>query len=435
MRLRNIHTVPIPGWARPELKLPDQEKKPKSLPKWLVGLLIFCLVVGVGWLVGRDKSQESVYVAQENVLGALRQAQDQEMQSEEVVAYTISEGDIPAEIFLEYGTWDANDVEALLASGGEVYDFTNLKIGREIRFYFNGEERAMRLEYDKNTETMVVAERSDDEFTVREQDIAYDVTEAQAHATINRFLYIDALDAGLTEPTVLDMGDIFSFDIDFTTEIRAGDSFSVIYEKRTRDGEEAPDGYILAAKFVNVGEEYFAYHFESDGYHGYYDSEGRELERQFLRAPLSYRRITSGFTGARLHPITRKVTAHYQIDYAAPTGTPVVATAHGTVTQAGYSGGWGNIVRLTHDNGFTTHYAHLSSFAKGVRSGTRVSRGEVVGYVGSTGWSTGPHLDYGMKLDGAPVNPLALKLPKGEPLEGERMVEFEKMKEKYNGML
>jgi murein DD-endopeptidase MepM/ murein hydrolase activator NlpD len=210
---------------------------------------------------------------------------------------------------------------------------------------------------------------------------------------------------------------------------------SIYYEKRTLNGEPAPDGKVLAAKFINEGEEYFGYYYELEGEGGHYDSEGKELLRQFLRAPLSYRRITSGYTGARLHPITKTVTAHYQIDYAAPIGTPVVATARGTVTSAGYEGGWGNMVRLRHDNGYSTHYGHLSAYGKNIKAGTSVSQGQVIGYVGSTGWSTGPHLDYGMRLNGSPINPLSLKLPKGTPLEGADLENFQKIKQEYDQYL
>ncbi|KKW06988.1 MAG: Zinc metalloendopeptidase, M23 family, partial [Candidatus Moranbacteria bacterium GW2011_GWE1_49_15] len=191
----------------------------------------------------------------------------------------------------------------------------------------------------------------------------------------------------------------------------------------------------LAARFINDGKSHYAYYFDNDGSGGYYDEEGRVLERQFLKAPLSFSRITSGYTGARMHPITKTVTAHYQIDYAAPTGTPVVSTARGTVTSARFETGWGNIVRISHDNGYTTHYGHLSAFAKGMVAGKRVSQGEVVGYVGSTGWSTGPHLDFGMKLDGAPINPLKLDLPKGAPLDESKMSSFNEAKNKYSKLL
>lgn len=356
---------------------------------------------------------------------------------EKIITYKIADGDIPADVFSREGGFDANDTQAMLEAAHDVFDLTHLKIGQIARFYFDkdGDHRARRMEYDRNTESIIIVERSGDDFTVREEKINYDVTQETARGVIDNFFYADALEAGLSEPTVLEVGDIFSFSIDFTTEIREGDQFVFVYEKRMRDGSEAPDGRILAAKFVNDGTAHYAYYFENDGNGGYYDGDGHVLERQFLKAPLSYRAITSGYTGARMHPITRKVSAHYQIDYAAPTGTPVVASARGTVASAGWEGGWGNMIRLTHDNGYTTHYGHLSGIAKGVASGARVAQGQVIGYVGSTGWSTGPHLDYGMKLNGSPINPLTIEQPKGKPLEGDAMTHFRENKDRYAQIL
>jgi len=396
---------------------------------WVAVLILIAAGYGVfSWL----KKPKAVSESPESIPAV---AQPEEKLSETAVSYHVNEGDIPAEIFSQYGKWDANAAEALLAAGQDVYDLSNLKVGKEVRFYFNGEDEAKRLEYDRDTERIIIAERNGGDFNVREEKINYAVSAETARGKIDNFFYADALDAGLAEPTVLEIGDIFSFGIDFTTEIRQGDEFTVIYEKRVRDGQRGPDGKILAAKFINEGTAHYAYYFESEDTSGYYDGEGRVLERQFLKAPLSYRRITSGFTGARYHPITRTVSAHYQIDYAAPVGTPVVATARGTVASAGWEGGWGNIVRLRHDNGYTTHYGHLSGFAKGTRAGASVAQGQVVGFVGSTGWSTGPHLDYGVRLNGAPVNPLKMDLPKGQPLGPEKMAIFEEVKKQYGGSL
>lgn len=353
-----------------------------------------------------------------------------------VSTYTIQEGDIPADVFQNQAKFDGNDTLSLLEAGEEVYDFSNLKIGQPIYCYFKkDQEKAFKIEYDKNSDNRIVAEKTEAGFEVWEEPIDYEISQEIATGEIENFFYLDAMNAGLSERTIIEVADVFSFDIDFMTEIQKGDKFTIIYEKRTRDGQEAPDGKVLAAKFFNKNENYYAYYYHNEGNGGHYDSEGRVLVRQFLRAPLSYSRITSGYTGARLHPITRKVSAHYQIDYAAPTGTPVVATARGTVASAGYEGGWGNIVKIKHDNGYSSQYGHLSAFAKGIRSGVRVAQGQLVGYVGSTGWSTGPHLDYGIRLNGAPVNPLALNLPKGDPLTEEKMPEFEELKNNYNKLL
>ncbi|MFZ2188362.1 MAG: peptidoglycan DD-metalloendopeptidase family protein [Candidatus Moraniibacteriota bacterium] len=422
----------------PNRKILGEPKKPKPRRKifhWFFLLILpFIAYKSFFWLkgvFGQRRVTEISLVQKQSI----ETVSDPNAKYSQILSYTISAGDIPADIFSSQGKLDANDTMALLAASKDVYDFTNLKIGRSIRFYFENEVRATRIEYDRDTERVIIVERAGDEFVVREEKIDYIVSQEIAEGTIDNFFYADALEAGLSESTVLEVGDIFSFDIDFTTEIQTGDTFSFIYEKRTRNGEKAPDGKILAGKFVNAGSAYYAYYFGNDGSGGYYDADGRVLERQFLKAPLSYRRISSGFTGARMHPITRKVSAHYQIDYAAPAGTPVVASARGTVISASWSGGWGNMVRLEHDNGYTTHYGHLSAFAKGLRSGARVDQGQLVGYVGSTGWSTGPHLDYGIKLNGTPVNPLKLDMPKGEPLSGEKLPQYEETKKQYIDLL
>lgn len=404
--------------------------KKRKIKRKIISVLFFFLIIYWGY---NNLFKPEEVVVEQDVEGV---AIEEQVEEENVVYYTVAEGDIPAEVFSTYGKFDANDTVALLAASEDVYDFTNIKIGKKLRFYFGDEdERAKRMEYDRDTEDMIILERHGDDFDVHQVKIPYKVLEEIAKGKIENFFYVDAMDAGLSEATVLEIGDLFSFDIDFTTEIREGDTFDIVYEKRTRDGEVGPDGKILAAKFVNEGEAYYAYYFEVDEEGGYYDGEGRLLEKQFLRAPLSYRKITSGFTGARYHPITKTVSAHYQIDYAAPAGTPVVATAKGTVASAGWEGGWGYIVRMRHDNGYTTHYAHLSSFASGVSGGITVSQGQTIGYVGSTGWSTGPHLDYGVKLDGVPINPLNMNLPKGKPINEEEMERFNEVKLKYADLI
>ncbi len=353
-----------------------------------------------------------------------------------VVRYTIAEGDIPATVLSDYGNMDFTATQSLIEAGTDIFDYTHVGIGHEMRFFFDEESDTLsRIEYDRNNETMIVASVDEGQFFVYEEEIPYETEDFFVTDTIEDFLYVDALDAGLSERTVISLGDIFSFDVDFTTEIKVGDEYAVAYQKRWRDGEEAPDGNILAAKYVNDGSPYYAYYFHDGDTIGYFDAEGRELKKQFLRAPLSYRRISSGYTGARFHPITKTVSAHHQIDYAAASGTPVVATADGSIASVGWEGGWGRMVRLRHDNGYTTHYAHLSGFADGITEGEQVEQGQLVGFVGSTGWSTGPHLDYGMRHKGSPVNPMALKLPKGDSLPDDKMKIFEEVKEEYRELL
>lgn len=404
--------------------------KPKSSKKW-ISILLVVLIAICFFVFRHHKEKKIVENKPENVVTEIKKEPE-----ENIISHAVCEGDIPAEVFAKYGKLNANDTEALLAAAKDVYDFTNIKIGQNLEFVFcDGEEKIEKIRYYPDSENVIIAETDGETFKVKKERIPYAIKEETLSIEIEEFFYKDALDAGLSESSILEAADVFSFDVDFNTEIKAGDKMKIIYEKRTLNEKSASNGKIIAAKFINSGQEYFAYSFESDGKFGHYDTEGKELMRQFLRAPLSYRRISSGYTGARYHPITRTVSAHYQIDYAAPSGTPVVSTANGTVTSAGWEGGWGNIVRIKHDNGFTTHYGHLSTYGKGIKSGAAVLQGQVVGYVGSTGWSTGPHLDYGMKLNGSPVNPISLKLPKGTPLSGEEMEKFQGIKRKYDELL
>lgn len=396
--------------------------------------VIFCvLAMGAffGWShISKKEAEKVVQDSNANV-----EEKIPEELGENIVSHIVSEGDIPADVFAEYGKFNPNDIEAILNASENIYDFAKIKIGQELQFFFKEGEKACKIKYYPDTENVVIVETDGNTFKTKKEDIPYEVNEETFYVKIDEFLYKDALDAGLSEASILEVADVFSFDVDFTTEIREGDELKVVYEKRTLNGKPASDGKILAAKFINAGQEYFAYYFEFKGEGNHYDAEGHELVRQFLRAPLSYRKITSGYTGARYHPITKTVTSHYQIDYAAPSGTPVVSTARGTVSSAGWEGGWGNMVRLVHDNGYTTHYGHLSGYGNGIRSGVSVAQGQIVGYVGSTGWSTGPHLDYGMKLNGSPVNPLSLKLPKGTSLAEEEMRKFQEEKTKYGDLL
>lgn len=420
----------LPHFDRRRKQNTDNDKKPRLRKMKMLAILGVLILGGYFWLRSPEKPATTVLD-----LEAKNPENIPEEPKENTKTYTVSEGDIPAEVFMEQGRLTANEVESFLLASKDIYDFTNIKIGQDLEFVLSENGKVEKVRYYPDSENVIVAEKEGDSFKVQKEKIPYRTKEENLHVIIDEFLYKDALDAGMGEGSILEIADVFSFDIDFTTEIQPGDEMKVVYEKRALNGKPAPDGKVMAAKFINSGQEYFAYYFESAGVGSHYDAEGHELMRQFLRAPLSYRRISSGFTGARYHPITKKVSAHYQIDYAAPSGTPVVATARGNVSSAGYESGWGNMVRLVHDNGYTTHYGHLSGFGKGMKSGASVSQGQVVGYVGSTGWSTGPHLDYGMRLNGNPVNPMSLKLPKGNPLSGADMEKFQETIKKYEEIL
>lgn len=221
------------------------------------------------------------------------------------------------------------------------------------------------------------------------------------------------------------MAQIYQWDIDFLRDLRKGDRFVVIADRQSIDGEFYDWGTIFAARFVNGSRVLDAIVFpDADGRLGYYDLEGRPLRKQFLRSPLKFSRVTSRFSMSRFHPVLKRRMPHYGVDYGAPTGTPAMVTADGTVIFAGRKGGGGNMVTVRHTNGYETNYLHLSRFGKGIRRGVRVSQGQVIGYVGSTGLSSGPHLDYRVQHNGKWINPLSISSPPVKPLDESRLQRF-----------
>jgi murein DD-endopeptidase MepM/ murein hydrolase activator NlpD len=243
--------------------------------------------------------------------------------------------------------------------------------------------------------------------------------------TVSSSLFAAIAEAGGEPELAVRVAEIFQWDIDFLRDLRQGDSFAVVADRLTVDEQFYGYGTIFVARFVNRGRALNAVAYvDGDGRLGYYDEEGRPLRKQFLRAPLKLSRITSRFSMRRVHPVHKRAMPHYGVDYAAPTGTPVLATADGTVRSAGRNGGAGKMVRIRHANGFETSYLHLSRYGRGIRSGARVRQGQVIGYVGATGWATGPHLDYRVKQNGRWINPLALSSPPVKPLVKARLADY-----------
>ena len=259
--------------------------------------------------------------------------------------------------------------------------------------------------------------RGDDGFAVNFIENPLEVEVSGARARIETSLFDAGREAGMSAQTVLVLAnEIFGWDIDFANDIRAGDEFSALYQRRFQDGEYVSDGRVLAAEFVNRGKTVRAVWFESaDGtVKGYYTPEGKGMRKAFLRVPIDFARVSSGFNPKRRHPITGQVRAHRGIDFAAPTGTPIYAAGDGRIEFAGRKGGYGNAVVINHGKGITTLYAHMSRFGKTARNGRSVRQGEIIGYVGSTGASTGPHLHYEYRVKGVHKNPANIALPNTE---------------------
>jgi murein DD-endopeptidase MepM/ murein hydrolase activator NlpD len=235
-----------------------------------------------------------------------------------------------------------------------------------------------------------------------------------------------AVEEACGEPELaIALAGVFQWDVDFLRDVRKGDRFVAIVDRRTVDGSFYEYGPLFAARFVNDGRVLDAIAYPDDeGRIGFYDLQGRPLRKQFLRSPLEFSRITSRFSHSRFHPVLRKRIPHYGVDYGAPVGTPVLATADGRVTSIGTRGGAGRMVSVSHPNGYETNYLHLSRYGAGIRSGARVDQGQVIGYVGSSGLSTGPHLDYRVRLNGQWINPLSISSPPAKPLPASRLQRF-----------
>lgn len=337
------------------------------------------------------------------------------------VIRTVEDGDTFTKVMEDLGL-SYGDALEIVDNASEIFDFTSIKLGKDFKL-ITEDAKPVRIEYEPGTEYMIVVHL--DDLKVEKKDIEYEVEVSTAELTINTSLYHDGLNAGMSEELIIAFAEVFAWEIDFATAVQQGDSMKVLYEKRFRDGKEAGIGDILAGEFVNVGTPVRGFRFiGEDGKVAYYNDEGDSLIRPFLKAPLHYSRITSGFTYNRFHPVIGKNTPHRAIDYAAATGTPIFAVGDGVIKQASWNGGYGNFISIRHNERFVTNYGHLSSYAKGIKPGVRVKQGQTIGYVGSTGWSTGPHLHYEVSVNGTLVNPLKVEFPKGDSIAEEQKQEY-----------
>lgn len=290
--------------------------------------------------------------------------------------------------------------------------------------------------YDIDREEQLVVRLEGDAFSVTRVPIEYAVQTDLVTGIIESSLFEAVVASGENEVLAIALADIFAWDVDFIRDIQSGDAFEAVVEKRFREGAPAGYGRILAARFTNQGQVFNAYLFkDGDQPAAYYDENGRSVRKAFLKAPLSFTRISSGFTMRRRHPITKRVSPHPAIDYAAPTGTPIKTVGDGTVTFAAFKRYNGNCVKIRHPGGWETMYNHMSRFGRGIKNGTKVRQGQVIGYVGSTGRSTGPHLDFRMYKNGVTVNPLKVKSPPSAPVSASRLAAFKQTVASLTGRL
>lgn len=327
----------------------------------------------------------------------------------------------------------ASDLHRLVEQVRPVYDLARLSVGRPFGLALapDGALAAFNYGIDELRTLRVVRHGADFQAEVVRR--TYDVRVTTARGSIESSLFGAISAAGEGDQLAIDLAEIFAWDIDFNTELQRGDSFRVAVERLYLDGRFARYGRILAAEFVRGTRSLQAVRYEGTQSGGYYAPDGTPLRKAFLRSPLKFSRISSGFTHARFHPILGRFTPHLGVDYAAPTGTPVMAAADGVVTHSGWMGGYGNTIKLRHANGFETLYGHLSRLE--VRSGQRVMQGTCVGRVGATGLATGPHLDYRMIRNGSFVNPLHLQSPPADPVPATERAAFERARGEHLALL
>ena len=336
----------------------------------------------------------------------------------------VAKGDTLSTLFEKVGL-PAASVHEVLASGKQAKLFGQLKRGQKLEFELNPEGQLVNLHSKVSDLETISLTRNDKGYAFNRITAKPTVRSAYVHGVINSSLSQSAARAGLSHRMTMDMASVFGYDVDFAQDIRPGDQFDVIYEQKVVNGKAVGTGPILSARFVNRGKIYTAVRYTNkQGNTSYYTADGNSMRKAFIRTPVDFARISSKFSMGRKHPILNKIRAHKGVDYAAPRGTPIKAAGDGKVLLAGRRGGYGNTVIIQHGNTYRTLYGHMQGFAKGVKTGGSVKQGQVIGYIGTTGLSTGPHLHYEFQVNGVHVDPLGQKVAMADPISKAERARF-----------
>lgn len=372
----------------------------------------------------------------ETAKSILTQASVAQAKQDEWQDILVDEGDTLSDLFRSAGFNDKVMYEVLGAHSTQ-HDLSRIFPGQTISFNKNenGELSSVRLQPSK-LETLVFTKDVSGEFKKSIESKKMDTHVAYAEGTIDSSLFAAGERSGLSQSQILELANIFAWDIDFALDIRDGDNFQLIYEELFVDGEKYKNGRILAASFTNDGQTYEAVLYkQKDGNSNYYTPQGNSMRKAFIRTPVDFARISSHFNPNRKHPVLHKIRAHKGTDYAASTGTPIKATGDGKVIHAGIKGGYGKTIMIQHGQSITTLYAHMSNFAKGIKLGSRIRQGQIIGYVGSTGLASGPHLHYEFQVAGVHKNPVSVPLPQAEPISKAEFAAFKNQTEVYLSQL
>ncbi|CAG0939981.1 murein DD-endopeptidase [Gallionellaceae bacterium] len=336
----------------------------------------------------------------------------------------VQRGDTVAELLRRMNVEDAAAAEYLRRDPA-AESFRQLAVGKAVQAETDADGNLLALRYLSNSNSQIVIEKNAGSFRTSVLPAQLEQRIFMRTGEIKSSLFAATDEAGLPDAAANQLAEIFGGDIDFHRDLRKGDKFSVTYEMTYSNGEPVHVGRIQAAEFINQGKSYQVVYFQAGNGNGdYYTPDGKSVRKAFLRSPLEFSRVSSGFSLSRLHPVLGTWRSHKGVDYAAPTGTKVKVTADGTVTFLGKQGGYGNVVMVSHQGRYSTVYGHLSGFAKGLRHGQRISQGEVIGYVGMTGVATGPHLHYEFRIDGQQRDPLRVALPDSKPVPASQLAAF-----------
>lgn len=341
-----------------------------------------------------------------------------------IVKDEVKNGDNLSGILLKYNV-GSGDVEELVQKSQGVFDVRSIRVGNKYTVFCSNDslKKAQYLVYEQTPTRYVVFETGDSiHIHIGEKEVK--VQARIAEGTISSSLWNAMIDAGATANLAVAISEIYAWSVDFYA-IQPGDNFAVIYEELSVDDERIGIGNIISARFNHRGKDIYAFRFIQDEVADYFDDKGQSLRKAFLKAPLKFSRISSHFSNSRLHPVLRIRRPHHGVDYAAPTGTPVHTIGSGTVTDVRFAGGAGRMVKIKHNTTYTTAYMHLSGYGPGIKQGARVSQGQVIGYVGSSGLATGPHLDFRVYKNGTPVDPLKVDSPPALPVKKELEGDFD----------
>ena len=401
-------------------------QKHKSKTVKLVALAVLVLFVGIGLLLLSGGSSPELEARETPIVVGPPILPSVPLEPvREEIKNSVPAGSSITALLGEYFT--AQEIYNLNQQSRDIFPFTKISAGHTYRIV-TIDDRFNSFIYEIDDEELLVISRAADQILMERQPIIYDVSTELVQGTISTSLFNAIAEINEEPELAFVLADIFGWDINFILDLRVGDAFQVLVEKRFRDGQPAGYGKVLAAEFENQKTVFKAVRFkEGEQKVSFYNEKGENMRKAFLKAPLSFTRISSGYTMRRLHPITKVWKAHPAIDYAAPIGTPVKTVGDGSISRKGYARGNGNYLEVQHSNGYKTMYLHLKGFARGIAKGKRVTQGQVIGYVGSTGMSTGPHLDFRMKRHGKPINPLKLKAPAAKSISKAHLPEFQSL--------